>query len=1409
MPVEDDILLAEEQPLPVASSPTTESPGYIDESDPEDDPEEDPEEDPADYPADGGDEGDDEDELSDDDEDDDIDIDGDEEEDEYLAPADSTTVALPAIDHAPSAEETEPFETNESTATPPPHPVYRADLPLRKRLCTTHTGTYELGESSTAAAARLREPVRDDLYRRHPGDCTDHRGRGQSEEKQDDQALQRARVNSDAAHSRVIALRTKVSAQRTEIIDLRAADRRFQTTVGTHQEEIRELWAAHCKLQAQFIRALTALKSSQTQLTVALGRIQILEAARVPAQPEGVAKVLAARDADRNTNNDDSHVSGTGARRTERVTRECTYPDFMKCKPLNFKGTEGVVELTQWFKKMETVSRISNCSVENQIKFSTCTILRNMKKKMTDKYCPRGEMKKLESELWNLRVKSNDVAIEMANELMDKRKNTWAERQAENKRKVNDTSISNQSQQQQQNKRGTKNVNTANNQRGNGMGQKPTCYECGSQGHFRNDCPKFKNNNRGTQGGNATAPAKVYARGNGMGQKPTCYECGSQGHFRNDCPKFKNNNRGTQGGNATAPAKVYAVGRAGTNPDSNVVTGTFLLNNRYASIIFDTGPDRSFVSTAFSSQIAITPTTLDHYYDIELADGRIIRLNSILRGCTLNFLNHPFNIDLLPVELGSFDAIIAPSEMKELSEQLQELSDKGFIRPSSSPWGAPVLFVKKKDGSFMMCIDYRELNKLTVKNRYPLSRIDDLFDQLQGSSVYSKIDLRSSYHQLRVQEQDVPKTTFRTRYGHYEFQVMPFGLTNAPAIPKVQFLGHVIDCQGIHVDPAKIESIKDWASPKTPTEIRQILDLAGYYRRFIEGFSKISKSMTKLTQKGVKFDWGEKQEAAFQLLKQNLCSAPILALREGSKDFVVYCDASHKGLGAVLMQREKVIAYASHHLKIHEKNYTTNDLKLGSVVFALKIWRHYLYGTKCTVFTDHKSLQHILDQKELNMRQRRWLKLLSDYDCEIRYHPGKANVVTDALSQKERIKPIRVQALVMNIGLELPTQILNAQTKARKPKNIKNEDVGGMLVEISKNPEKLRTEKLEPCTDGTLCLNGMSWFPCYGDLKTVIMHESHKSKCSIHPGSDKMYQDMKRLYWWPNMKADIATYVSKCLTYAKVKAEHQRPSGLLVQPKIPEWKWNNITMDFVTKLPKSSQGYDTIWVIVDRLTKSANFIPMRETDPMEKLARMYLKEKALGTSLDTSTAYHPETDGQSERTIQTLEDMLRACAIEFRKVGEAQLLGPELIQETTEKIIQIKQRMQAARDRQKSYADLKHKWTEFQIGDRVMLKVSPWKGVVRFGKRGKLNPRYVGSFKVLDKVGTVSYKLELLQELIRVHNTFHVSNLKKCHADEPLDVSLDGLHLDDKLHFVEEPIEIMDWEVKWLKRSRIPLVKVR
>nr|GEV03176.1 putative reverse transcriptase domain-containing protein [Tanacetum cinerariifolium] len=1376
--------------------------------DPEEDDDRDPEEDLADYPADYDDDEEEEEEPSRDDadeEDVEQDEDDDDEEEEHLAPADSIPPSPALRVTARISFRPQPLTLSFTKADRP-----EVTLPPRKRLSIVHCPGYEVGESSVATAARP--------------------------------------------------------------IEGRRADYGFVDSIEGH-------------------------------LATALGEIRALQArehARAGA-PEGASS--------------------------------STYIIL---------GTEGVVELTQWFERMETVFCISNCLAENQVKFATCTLLAELKKKMTDKYCPRNKMKMIETEFWNLEVqeKSDRVeryigglpdsiygsvaaskpktmheATEMATGLMDKKIRTYAKRQAANKRKS------------------PTNANVANNQRGNGAGQKARVYAVGNAGinpdtntitgtFLLNNSYAFVLFDTGADrsfvsaafssqfdiaptvldydyaveladgrivGGHlATAlgeirdlQAREQARagaltwwnshlrivGNDAAYVMTWIELkkkmadklqirGSlkilpettkadssllkgkmwQGHTLQDLV-IGNSMQGLDlcAPNAISTMTVHVLqdatsairlatylvtvgarqvpmlstirgvmGRVrkllvmsarhkdiskGTNPDANTIMGTFLLNNCYASVLFDTGADRSFVSTAFSSQFDIAPTVLDHDYTIELADGRIVGVNIVIRSCILNFLNHPFNIDLMPVEMGSFDVIIgmdwlsryqaiivcadkivripwgretlifygdgsnqehearlniiscarkqkymlkgcqvflahvttkeaegksekkrlknvpivrdfpkvfpedlperapyqlAPPEMKELLEQLKELSDKGFIRPSSSPWGASVLFVKKKDGSFRMCIDYRELNKLTVKNRYPLPRIDDLFNQLQGSSVYSKIDLRSGYHQLRVREEDILKMAFRTRYGHYEFQVTPFGLTNAPAIfmdlmnhvckpyldkfvivfiddiliylknkkeheehlrtilkllkkdelyakfskcefwiPKVQFLGHVINSEGIHLDPAKIESIKDWVSPKSPTEIRQFLGLAGYYQRFIEGFSKIAKPMTKLTLKKIKFEWGDKQEASFQLLKQKSCSAPILALQEGSEDFVAYCDASIKGLGDVLMQRDKVISYASRQLKIHEKNYTTHDLELGAVVFALKIWRHYLYGTKYAI----------------------------------------------------------------------------------------------------------REQKLQPCTDGTQCLNG----------------------------SDKMYQDMKKLYWWPNTKADIATYIRKCLTCAKVKAEHQRPSGLLVQPEIPVWK----------------------------LTKSAIFAPLRETDPLEKLAKLYLKtlQKALGTSLDMSTAYHPETDGQSERTIQTLEDMLHACVIDFGK-------------ETIEKIIQIKKRMQAACDRQKSYADLKRKPMEFQVGDKVMLKVSPWKGVVHFGKRGKLNPRYVGPFNVLERVGDVAYKLDLPEELSRVHNTFHVSNLKKCHADEPLAVPLDGLHVDDKLHFVKEPVEIIDKNIK-------------
>ncbi|KAD5803342.1 hypothetical protein E3N88_14702 [Mikania micrantha] len=1219
-----------------------------------------------------------------------------------------------------------------------------------------------------------------------------------------------------------------------------------------------------------------------------------------------------------NTNNSNNvaNSSGEGSGNT-RQQQDYGYKNFVGCKPPSFSGSEGAVGFIQWLEKMETTLDISGCPEQSKVKYDAGSFHKraltwwnaqvsikgrdeaqampwnDFKAMLRAEFFPRNELKKVETELLNLEMiggghlayttrfhelatlapdvvptlekriewyigglppsirghvisahpTTMELAVTLSASLTDmmvasghfkkeadsaktgtsrkpNKRPTKKQKVARNFAATTPTPMLNQPPPLQVRKPYTGTAplcNTCQYHHAPNT-QCMQCTNCGKFGHWANRCRSTGAPNRNNNAATTTVVA----------DHMSCYNCGEPGHFSRDCPK-RNQQR------AQAPrGRAFQIGAAAARQDPNVIT--------------------------------------DSPYTIEIANGKQITVDTIFRNCPLTLGDHTFSIDLIPMEIGSFDIIIgmdwlslnrveficsdkllripmennevletkrnafridlipgathvakspyrlAPSEMHELSNQLRELLDKGFIRPSFSLWGALVLFIKKKDGTFRMCIDYRELNKLTIKNRYPLPRIDDLFDQLQGAQYFSKIDLRSGYFQLRIHEDDIPKTTFRTRYGHYEFMVMPFGLTNASAVfmDLMNRGSSVFGSDGIHVDLAKIEAIKNWDVPTTPMEIRSFLGLAGYYRRFISNFSKIALPLTKLTQKTEPFVWTQKQEEAFQTLKQRLCNAPILTLPEGNDDFVVYCDASHQGLGCVLMQRDKVIAYASRQLKIHEKNYTTHDLELGAV--ALKIWRHYLYGTKCTIFTDHKSLQHIFDQKELNMRQRRWVELLNDYDCVIKYHPGKANVVADALSRKERVKPLRVRAMGMTVQTSLRDRILQAQQEAVARDNLKRElDCGAK--------KHFKTKQ-----DGVIYYLDRVWIPAVDELRTLILDEAHKTRYSIHPGADKMYQDLRSFYWWPGMKKDIATYVGKCITCANVKAEHQKPSGLLEQPEIPQWKWEQIAKDFITKLPRTSSGYDSIWVNIDRLTKSAHFLPIRETYKMEKLARLYIDEtvvrhgvplsiisdrdsrftsrfwqslqQSLETSVNLSTAYHPQTDGQSERTIQTLEDMLRTCILDFggswdthlpliefsynnsyhssigcapfealygrkcrspicwTEVGDNRITGPELIQETTDKIAQIQQRLQATRSRQKSYADKRRKPLEFDVGDRVMLKVSPWKGVVRFGAKGKLAPRYVGPFEITQRIGPVAYRLRLPDELSGVHDVFHVSNLK-------------------------------------------------
>nr|CAI44621.1 B1168G10.5 [Oryza sativa Japonica Group] len=897
-----------------------------------------------------------------------------------------------------------------------------------------------------------------------------------------------------------------------------------------------------------------------------------------------------------------------------------------------------------------------------------------------------------------------------------------------------------------------------------------------------------------------------------QGSKPgVCFNCGDLGHYADKCPKPRRVKVVPTQSNSTAPAskaRVNHVAAAEAQGAPDVILGTFLVNLVPATVLFDSGASHSFLSMSFAGNhgmevedlrrplMVSTPSNqalslqrspsvrieiqgvpflanliLLESKDLDVIlgmdwlarykgvidcanrkvtltsnDGRVVTVHALsseslrsrLNQITLDEIpvvreypdvfpdNLPgmppkrdieFRIDLVPgtTPIHKRPYRMAANELAEVKRQVDDLLQKGYIRPSSSPWGAP----------------------------------------LKGATVFSKIDLRSGYHQLRINEEDIPKTAFTTRYELFECTVMSFGLTNAPAffmnlmnkvfmeyldkfvvvfiddiliysrtkeeheehlrlaleklrehqlyakfskcefwLSEVKFLGHVISAGGVAVDPSNVESVTNWKQPKTVSEIRSFLGLAGYYQRFIENFSKIAKPMTRLLQKDVKYKWSEECEQSFQELKNRLISAPILILPDPKKGFQVYCDASKLGLGCVLMQDGKVVAYASRQLRPHEKNYPTHDLELAAVVHALKIWRHYLFGT--------------------------------------------------------------------------------------------------------------RTEDEQ----GTVWLGERICVPDNKDLKDAILKEAHDTLYSIHPGSTKMYQDLKERFWWASMKREIAEYVAVCDVCQRVKAEHQKPAGLLQPLKIPEWKWEEIGMDFITGLPRTSSGHDSIWVIVDRLTKVAHFIPVKTTYSGSRLAELYMArivclhgvpkkivsdrgsqftskfwkklQEEMGSKLNFSTAYHPQTDGQTERTYaefsynNSYQASLQMAPYEalygwkcrtpllWDQTGERQVFGTDILREAEEKVKTIQERLRVAQSRHKSYADNRRRDLSFDEGDYVYLRVTPLQGVHRFHTKGKLAPRFVGPYKIVSRRGEVAYQLKLPQSLAGVHNVFHVSQLKMC-----------------------------------------------
>ena len=883
---------------------------------------------------------------------------------------------------------------------------------------------------------------------------------------------------------------------------------------------------------------------------------------------------------------------------------------------------------------------------------------------------------------------------------------------------------------------------------------------------------------------------------------------------------------------------------------------------------------------------------------------------------------------------------MSPLELEEVKKQVDELLEQGYIQPSKSPYGSPVLFVKKKEGTLRMCVDYRALNKITIKNKYPLPRIDELLDRLVGAKYFTKIDLRSGYHQVRIAEQDIPKTAFNTRYGHYEFLVLPFGLCNAPATfmylmnelfkkhldafvivyiddiliysktkeeheihvrkvldilrenqlyakkekcemfrTEVSFLGHRISGAGIAMEKEKIQSILSWPIPNDVEQIQKFLGLSGYYRRFIKNFSSICAPISELLSKHVQFKWTERQQQAFDTLKQAITTAPVLTLPDPSIPYVVKCDASGFAIGAELSQHGKPVAYLSHKLSPAERNYSTHEKEQLAIITALREWRHYLLGTHITIETDHLSLKYLQTQPTLSQRQARWQEFLSQFDFEIVYKPGKQNTVADALSRRADHQQV---INISSVSCTLPELIRQAYPNDNKCLSILNQ----LKSNLNTN---LNICMQYQVIDGLIYNKAKQiYVPNNEQIKQILLQSHHDDKLSGHVGISKTYELISRQYFWDGMYDDVKKYVVSCLPCQMNKPRNSSKLGLLQPLPIPNNKWEQVSMDFIMPLPKTKKGHDGILVVVDKLTKMSRFIPMNTTDSAKDIATLFMNEivryhglpisivsdrdakftslfwkclwKLLGTSLNMSTSFHPETDGQTERMNRTLEQMLRSyvnykvndwdehlvsCEIAYNNSiqsssgfspfylnhGYHMRLPPsntdvdinrvstnqsanEMVQQMNDTLELAKQHLKKAQDSQTKYANRHRQQVVFNVDDQVLLSTSH----LNTNHRSlKLLPKFIGPFRIKRVVSDVVYELDL-PSTFRIHPVFHVSKLRPYVNNDtqfPIRTQYNKDHMRPLPEIVQDTGEeaweveqILDKRIRKVGRSRSTQMKV-